>query len=57
MSLLVNTSRGEKMNATKLRELIEGLRQMTVVQLKEQYLALFGEDSRSNHKQFPGCVR
>src|ERR1022692_2093856 len=52
MSLLVNTSRGEKMNATKLREQIEGLRQMTVGQLKDQYRVLFGEESRSNHKQF-----
>ena len=52
MSLLVNTSRGEKMNATKLREQIEGLRQMTVGQLKEQYRTLFNEESRSNHKQF-----
>ena len=52
MSLLVNTSRGEKMSATKLQMQIEGLRHMTVGQLKDQYRVLFGEESRSNHKQF-----
>ena len=40
------------MNVTKLQTQIEGLRHMTVGQLKEQYRALFNEESRSNHKQF-----
>lgn len=40
------------MNETQMREQIEGLRHMTVGQLKEKYLEAFGEASRSNHKQF-----
>src|SRR5260370_26603274 len=53
MGLLVNTMRTEeKMNEKKIREQIEGLRPMTVGQLKEKYLEAFGEASRSNHKQF-----
>ncbi|MBI1898472.1 MAG: DUF2924 domain-containing protein [Acidobacteria bacterium] len=35
-----------------MREQIEGLRHMTVGQLKYKYLEVFGEESRSNHKQF-----
>ena len=53
MGLLVNTMRTEeKMNETQIREQIEGLRHMTVGQLKDKYLEAFGETSRSNHKQF-----
>ena len=53
MGLLVNTMRTEeKMNEIQIREQIEGLRHMTVGQLKEKYLEAFGEESRSNHKQF-----
>jgi len=53
MGLLVNTMRtGEKTDETRIREQIEGLRQMTVGQLKNKYLEAFGETSRSNHKQF-----
>ena len=40
------------MDETRIREQIEGLRQMTVGQLKEKYRDAFGEESRSNHKQF-----
>ena len=40
------------MNETQIREQIENLRHMTVGQLKERYLEAFGEESRSNHKQF-----
>lgn len=36
----------------ELREQIEELRKMTVVQLREKYREVFGEESRSNHKQF-----
>ena len=43
----------ETINTTALREQIEGLRHMTVGQLKNKYREVFGEDSRSNHKQFP----
>src|SRR6478672_7652686 len=43
---------GEKMNETEIREQIEALRHMTTGQLKEKYREVFGEESRSNHKQF-----
>lgn len=42
----------ETISSTAMREAIEALRQMTVGQLKDKYLELFGEASRSNHKQF-----
>ena len=42
MGLLVNTMRTEeKMNETQIREQIEGLRHMTVGQLKEKYREAF----------------
>ena len=44
--------REETTNSTALTEQIEGLRHMTVGQLKKRYREVFGEDSRSNHKQF-----
>jgi hypothetical protein len=44
--------REETINTTALREQIEGLRHMTVGQLKDKYAEVFGEKSRSNHKQF-----
>jgi Protein of unknown function (DUF2924) len=44
--------REETTNTTALREQIEGLRHMTVGQLKDKYSEVFGEQSRSNHKQF-----
>ena len=44
--------REETDKTTVLRERIEGLRRMTVGQLKITYREVFGEDSRSNHKQF-----
>ena len=40
------------MNETQIREQIEGLRHMTVGQLKDKYREAFGETSRSGHKQF-----
>jgi len=42
----------ETINTTTLREQIEGLRHMTVGQLKDKYREVFEEESRSNHKQF-----
>src|ERR1700684_2643812 len=39
------------MNASVLKE-IEGLRRLTVGGLRDKYLEVFGEESRSNHKQF-----
>jgi hypothetical protein len=43
--------REETINTNALRERIEGLRHMTVGQLKDKYCEVFGEESRSNHKQ------
>ena len=37
---------------TEIREEIEGLQSLTTAQLKEKYHEVFGEQSRSNHKQF-----
>src|SRR5438552_3790377 len=42
----------EKMDEIRIREQIERLRHMTVGRLKEQYREAFGEESRSNHKQY-----
>ena len=39
-------------DSSKLRAEIEGLRHLTTGQLKEKYREVFGEESRSNHKQF-----
>jgi hypothetical protein len=36
----------------RVREQIEALRRMTVGQLKIRYREVFGEETRSNHKQF-----
>jgi hypothetical protein len=44
--------REETNKTTALQEQIEGLRRMTVGQLKTRYREIFGEDSRSNHRQF-----
>jgi len=44
--------RTETISSTALREQIESLRHMTVGQLKTKYQQVFGEVSRSNHKQF-----
>lgn len=48
MGLPVNAMKNE----TKIREEIEALRSLTTLQLKEKYREVFGEQSRSNHKQF-----
>jgi len=44
--------RTETVSSTAMREGIETLRHMTVGQLKQKYRQVFGEASRSNHKQF-----
>jgi len=44
--------RTETNSSTALREQIEALRHMTVGRLKKEYSEVFGESSRSNHKQF-----
>ena len=37
---------------TAMRKEIDELSRMTVGQLRQKYLEVFGEESRSNHKQF-----
>ena len=37
---------------TAMRKEIDELSRMTVGQLRKKYLEAFGEESRSNHKQF-----
>jgi hypothetical protein len=37
---------------TQIRVEIEGFRDLTTAQLKEKYREVFGEEPRSNHKQF-----
>lgn len=44
--------RTKTISSTALRVQIESLRHMTVGQLKAKYQEVFGEVSRSNHKQF-----
>ncbi len=44
--------REETMNTTEIRAEIENLRHMTVGELKSKYREVFGEETRSNHKQF-----
>ena len=44
--------RKEKDLATRISEQIETLKHMTVRQLRERYQEVFGQESRSNHKQF-----
>src|SRR5215471_14680112 len=48
----VNTMRKQTISSTALRTETEALRHMTVGQLKNKYEDVFGEASRSNHKQF-----
>ena len=48
----VNTMRTQAISSAALRAEIESLRHMTVGQLKDKYRGVFGEVSRSNHKQF-----
>jgi|ERR1035438_3229102 hypothetical protein len=49
---MVNYMIKETVSSTAMREGIEALRHMTVGQLKQKYGEVFGEASRSNHKQF-----
>lgn len=44
--------RKQIVSTTALQQQIEGLRQMTTGQLKGKYNEVFGEATRSNHKQF-----
>jgi hypothetical protein len=38
--------------AMQMQKEIEALSRMTVGQFRQKYIKLFGEESRSNHKQF-----
>ena len=38
--------------AMQMQKEIDALSRMTVGQLREKYMEVFGEESRSNHKQF-----
>ena len=49
MGRVVNAMQDE---TTRIHEEIGNLRQMTTAQLKEKYREVFGEETRSNHKQF-----
>ena len=42
---------------TAMRKEIAELSRMTVGQLRQKYLEAFGEESRSNHNEFPASVR
>lgn len=48
----VTALRKENDLSTDVSKQIEELAQMTVSQLREKYIEVFGEESRSNHKQF-----
>jgi len=39
-------------DSTRIHDEIESLRQMSTAQLKAKYREVFGEETRSNHKQF-----
>jgi hypothetical protein len=39
-------------NAMQMQKEIEALSKMTTGQLQQKYMEVFGEESRSNHKQF-----
>jgi hypothetical protein len=52
MDTRLTPPRKEKNLGIQIREQIEALKRMTVRQLRERYQEVFGEESRSNHKQF-----
>lgn len=52
MDTRLTALRKENELGTDVSQQIEELAQMTVSQLRERYIEVFGEESRSNHKQF-----
>jgi hypothetical protein len=52
MDTRLTALRKENELGTDVSQQIEELAQMTVSQLREKYIEVFGEESRSNHKQF-----
>lgn len=52
MNTRLTASRKEKVVESMIQQEIEELSRMSVGQLRQKYLVVFGEESRSNHKQF-----
>lgn len=52
MDMRLTALRKEKRVETTMQKQIDELSRMTVGQLREKYMEVFGEESRSNHKQF-----
>src|SRR5262245_50124432 len=52
MDTRLTALRKENDLGTDVAQQIEALAQMTVSQLRDRYIEVFGEESRSNHKQF-----
>jgi hypothetical protein len=52
MDMRLTALRRENVVETTIHKKIDALSRMTVGQLREKYLEVFGEESRSNHKQF-----
>jgi hypothetical protein len=52
MDTRLTALRKEKLVQTAMQREIEELSRMTVSQLRQKYMEVFGEESRSNHKQF-----
>jgi len=52
MDTRLTALRKEKLVETTMQKQIDDLARMTVGQLQQKHLEVFGEESRSNHKQF-----
>jgi hypothetical protein len=52
MDTRLTALRKETVVETTMQQQIDELSRMTVSQLRQKYLEVFGEESRSNHKQF-----
>ncbi len=52
MDMRLTPPRKEKGLGTPIQQQVEALQRMTVRQLRERYQEVFGQESRSNHKQF-----
>ena len=52
MDMRLTALREEKVVETTIQKEIDDLARMTVGQLKQKYLEVFGEETRSGHKQF-----
>ena len=52
MDMRLTALREEKVVETTMQKQIDDLARMTVGQLKQKYLEVFGEETRSGHKQF-----